>query len=549
MPAIESREQQTAHAPSAPSSSIVVPRESSGSGYGGIARKLGLLVILGGACALGYWKLRGNKQEVADTANRTAAAANRAIPVTAAPVVAKTMPIYLTALGTVTAYNTVTIKSRVDGQLMSVAVHEGQRVKEGQVLATIDSRPYEAAVAQAEGQLAKDQATADYAKAEASRYNALYEAGVVSKDSQQVQTSSAGQSAGVLEADRAAIQAANVNVTYTRIISPINGVVGLRQVDAGNIVHASDATGLLVVTQLQPISVIFTLPEDQLPTVIKTMHGGKKLVVEAYDRSETTHLASGTLLTLDNEIDTTTGTVKAKAVFDNKDGALFPNQFVNIRLILEQRTNSLVMPASALQSGSSGSFVFLLKPGLPPKSADSDDAAGPGAGSAGAGGGGRGKARGAGGSSAAAPGAAGGDEPASGPPRAPYYVDVQNVVVDVTEGTQIILKSGLKPGDRVIVDGQEKLKRYSKVDPKQAQPGGRTGGRIGATAAGAGSAAFGSVEPGQTVGKRVGKGQGNAANDAAVEGDEAGSATAGSTTGSQKGAHSGKRGSKQGDPQ
>jgi multidrug efflux system membrane fusion protein len=363
--------------------------------------------------------------------------------------------------------------------------------------------------------LAKDQAAADYAKAEATRYSALYDAGVVSKDSQQVQQSSAGQSAGILEADRAAIQAAKVNVAYTRITSPINGVVGLRQVDAGNIVHAADTTGLLVVTQLQPIAVIFTLPEDQLPVVIQTMRGGRKLVAEAYDRSDATKLATGTLLTLDNEIDTTTGTVKAKAVFDNRDGALFPNQFVNIRLVLEERPNSLVMPASALQSGATGTFVYLLKPGNPPKPAADDDG---GTTPDGAGGSGAGKAakRGAGGKPA---GAAAGDD-AGGPPKKPFYVDVQNVSVDLTEGSQIILKSGLKAGDQVIVDGQEKLKKYSKVDPKDAAASAGGRGHGGAGAAGT-SAQGGGIDNADTsLGRREGRGGGNAAGAKAVAGDE-----------------------------
>ena len=190
---------------------------------------------------------------------------------------------------------------------------------------------------------------------------------MVSKESQQSQVSTAGQATGSIQADQAAIDAARVNVNYTRITSPINGVVGLRQVDAGNIVHASDTTGLIVVTQVQPISVIFTLPEDQLPDVLKRTRAGQRLPVEAFDRSETTHLASGSLLTLDNQIDTTTGTDKVKAVFDNKDGALFPNQFVNVRLILQQRPNSLVVPASAIQTGSQGNFVYTVKQGDPPE--------------------------------------------------------------------------------------------------------------------------------------------------------------------------------------
>jgi multidrug efflux system membrane fusion protein len=526
MPTLESRDQdQNTTVPSAQTSSTDETRVNSGSSFGSIARKVGVVVILGGAAYFAYWKIQSNQKENADAASKTMQAANRAVPVTTATVASRTMPIYLTELGTVTAYNTVTIKSRVDGQLLTVNVREGQQVQQGQVLATIDPRPYEAAVAQAQGQLSKDQASADYAKAEAVRYSALYDAGVVSKDSQQVQQSSAGQSAGVLDADRAAIQAAKVNVTYTRITSPISGVVGLRQVDAGNIVHASDANGLLVVTQLQPIAVIFTIPEDQLPTVIKTMREGKKLVAEAYDRSETTKLATGTLLTLDNEIDTTTGTVKAKAVFDNKDGALFPNQFVNVRLILEQRDNSLVMPASALQTGASGSFVYLLKKGTPPKLKSSDDdntgPNGPGTGP---------KTPDV---AQAKPGAgapAGGDgaDPA---PKQPFYVDVQPVVVDVTEGTQVILKSGLNAGDQVVVDGQEKLKKFSKVDPKVAAP---RAGRSGQGASGGGNGGQGVGSTDATQGPRAGKAGGNAASaKAAAADDSAAGASGGQGSGGQ----------------
>ena len=288
-----------------------------------------VLLIVGAA----VWKIRSNMQTQATPGGRQAGGAGLT-PVTVAAVQQKTMPIYLTALGTVTAYNTVTIKTRVDGQLIQVPVREGQAVTKGQLLAEIDPGPYQAALAQAQGQLAKDQATNDYARVEAQRYKDLYAAGVVSKDSAQTQESSAGQSAGAIAADQAAIQAAKVNLAYTKISSPIDGVVGLRQVDPGNIVHASDATGLLVVTQLHPIAVIFTLPEDQLPQVQEMMKGKGNLAVEAYDRSNSTHIASGKLLTLDNQIDTTTGMVKAKAVFDNRDNALFPNQFVNVRLIL-----------------------------------------------------------------------------------------------------------------------------------------------------------------------------------------------------------------------
>ncbi len=446
---VHSSENRPLSAPALPPESNPKP---SGTNLGGVLRRIALLALLVLAAVFIYLRVKSNKREAAQTEAKSARAASRPIPVTVAAVQSRTMPIYYSALGTVTAYNTVTIKSRVDGQLLTVNVREGQQVKQGQLLAQIDPRPYDAAVAQAEGQLAKDIASADYAKAEAGRYTALFQAGVVSKESEQTQTSNAGATAGTLSADRAAIQAAKVNTTYTRILSPINGVVGLRQVDAGNIVHAADTTGLLVVTQLQPIAVIFTLPEDQLPEVLRLVRSGRKLVAEAYDRSQATKLATGTLLTVDNEIDTTTGTVKAKAVFDNRDGALFPNQFVNIRLVLEERAGSLTIPASGLQSGSGGNFVYVVKPcpaaGCPKASDDEGDADGSGK-------------------------PADRTEAATDPDAEPvqkgpkYFVDVRNVTVDLTEGSTVILKSGLQAGDQIVIDGQEKLKPLSKVQPRK----------------------------------------------------------------------------------
>lgn len=405
---------------------------------GSLTRKVIVILVIAAAVGLAVWKIHNNTLATNKTAARMAAAADRPVPVQVLSVVQKTMPIYLTGLGTVTAFNTVTLKSRVDGQLLRVNVREGQAVRQGQLVAEIDPKPYEAALAQAQGQLVKDQANAANARAQAERYTALFQAGVVSKESQQAQISMSGQAQGSIDADRAAIQAAKVNLGYTKITSPINGVVGLRLVDPGNIVHASDTTGLLVVTQLQPITIIFTLPEDQLPQVLELTRAGNHLAVEAYDRSGTTHLASGHLLTVDNQIDPTTGTVKVKAVFDNKDGVLFPNQFVNVRLILQQRPNALVIPASALQNGAQGNFVFLMKPGVPPASLTDNNTPAP------------------------AP-----QQTPSGPgaQKANFYVVAQPVQVDLTEGVQIILKSGLKPGDQVVVDGQEKLKDGSRVVP------------------------------------------------------------------------------------
>jgi multidrug efflux system membrane fusion protein len=405
---------------------------------GSAARKWIVLLVIVAAVGAAVWKIRRNAKDQDSVQMIMQAQAERPTPVQVSAVQQKTMPIFLTALGTVTAYNTVTIKSRVDGQLMLVPVREGQAVRQGEVLAEIDPKPYQAALEQAQGQLVKDQANAVNARAEAARYSALLQAGVVSKESQQAQASSAGQAEGSLAADEAAIQAAKVNLGYTKILSPIDGVVGLRQVDPGNIVHAADTTGLLVVTQLQPIAVIFTLPEDRLPEVLKRTRGGSRLAVEAFDRAASTHLANGSLLTVDNQIDTATGTVKAKAVFDNQDGALFPNQFVNIRLILQEKPNAIVIPAAALQTGTQGNFVYLLKQGQPPadlveKKRDTDKPL-----------------------------------PELPENQSNYYVEAQTVNVELTEGTQVILNSGVKPGDQIVVDGQEKLKNGSKVFPRTA---------------------------------------------------------------------------------
>ena len=473
-PDVPASEHQPEHALPAPKTQKLLPaphddQPATKPGRGGLWRKLGLAVLLLAVAALVVYKVRANKAADNAETQKTAAAANRAVPVTVQAVESKTMPVYYTALGTVTPYNSVIIKTRVDGQLLSVNVREGQQVKQGQLLAVIDPRPYQAVVAQAEGQLAKDQAAANNNEAEANRYRALYQAGVVSKESEQSQISNSGQSVGTLAADRAAIQAAKVNVAYTRITSPINGVVGLRQVDPGNIVHAADTTGLILVTQLQPIAVIFTLPEDQLPQVLKLMRAGRKLAVDALDRNQSQHLANGTLLTVDNQIDTTTGTVKGKAVFNNVDGALFPNQFVNARVILEQRPNSLVVPAAAIQTGSSGDFVYVVKPCPPsgcPKPKDNDAG---GAASAG----GKGKGGKSGGSSSAKSQSGSGKPDESEQEQKPkgpqYYVAAQNVLVDLTEGSQVILKGGVNPGDQVVIDGQEKLKINSRVIPKQGR--------------------------------------------------------------------------------
>lgn len=416
-------------------------------------RKILLALIIAGAAGLAAWKIHGNLT-TAPATGRRASGDDRPVPVMAAEVQQKEMPIYLSAPGTVTAFNAVTMRSRVDGQLLSENIREGQAVKKGQLLALIDPAPYEAILAQAEGQLAKDQAAAAYANAAAGRYKALYAAGIVSQDQEQTQVANAGQAAGAIQADNAAIQAAKVNLAFTRIVSPIDGVVGLRQVDPGNIVHAADTTGLFVITQLQPITVIFTLPEDQLPEVKKAMQGTKSLTVEAYDHSATAMLGSGRLLTLDNEIDTTTGTDKVKGIFENRDGVLFPNQFVNVRLILKRDPNALVIPASALQVGSVGTFVYVVKV--------HDSARG---------GGTDGKAEVPRGEhknrKQVVDDSGGSGQTKSGE----FQVEVRPVTVSAMEGSQVIVGSGLSVGERVVIDGLEKLKDHSAVSLRQNVPG------------------------------------------------------------------------------
>lgn len=368
-----------------------------------------------------FYRASAAKKQQASQA-QAARAADRPTPVQAAPVQQRTVPIYLTGLGTVTAYNTVTIKSRVDGQLMSVNVREGDEVKQGQLLALIDPRPFQAQLGKDEGQLAKDKAQLVNAQAEAGRYKALFDQGVFSREQMDTQTANAGNFEGTVQSDLAAIESDRVQLAYTRLASPVSGRVGLRQVDAGNIVHASDANGMLVVTQLRPIAVLFTLPEDQLPSVLNVMRQAGGLSVDAYDRTDTHKIATGKLLTVDNQIDVTTGTAKLKAVFPNDDESMFPNQFVNIRLVLENRPNAIVAPAAGLQHGTNGDFMFVVQPN--------------------------------------------------------NTVKIQPVHVDLTEGSNLIIGSGLKAGDMVVVDGAERLRDGAKVEVHAVAPTGRGNGSL-----------------------------------------------------------------------
>jgi multidrug efflux system membrane fusion protein len=371
-----------------------------------------VILVLLAAAALIAWRIHSSNVAQKKEADKSLAQANRPIPVQVAAVQQRTVPVFLTALGTVTAYNTVTINSRVSGQLLQVNFREGQAVKKGQLLLQIDPRPYQASVDQAVGQLAKDQANLANMQAEAERYTALYQAGVVSKESQQLQVSNQGQAVGTIKADQ-----------------------------------SGSTTGLIIITQIHPIAVIFTLPEDQIGQVQLAMKASpKSLTAEAYDRTDAHLIATGTLLTMDNQIDTTTGTTKLKAVFDNTDGTLFANQFVNVRLILSQRPNSIVVPTAAIESGTQGDYVFVVNPGPTPEAKLKMQPTAINAGNAPSS------------EAEAAAAAEAGDTTKSGKQKPKMHADIVNIHVDFALGTSTVLNSGqLQPGQQVVVDGQEKL--------------------------------------------------------------------------------------------
>ena len=281
---------------------------------------------------------------------------------TAVPARKGSIDVYINALGTVTPRNVVTVKPRVDGQLMRVAFTEGEVVKAGALLAEIDPRPFQVQLAQAAGQMAKDQALLKNAQVDLERYRTLLSQDSISKQQVDTQEALVRQYQGTIEADQAAIDSAKLQLTYSRVTAPIGGTVGLRQVDPGNVVHASDTNGIVVIAQLQPISVIFPIPEDNLPRIRRRLATGEAIAVEAWDRDQKVKLATGKLLTIDNQIDTTTGTVKLKAEFDNADLALFPNQFVNIRMLVETMTDATLVPSAAILRGAPGTFVYVVKP-------------------------------------------------------------------------------------------------------------------------------------------------------------------------------------------
>jgi len=323
--------------------------------------KIGLLAVC--LLAIGvyiFWTKSGEGRSRAAVQGATASVP--AVPV--ATVAAKTgsIPVYLTGLGSVTPLNTVTVKTQVNGQLISVRYQEGQLVRVGDLLAEIDPRPFQAQLTQFEGQLVRDQALLDNARLDLKRFTVLVEENSIPRQQYDTQVSLVHQLEGTVKSDQGQIEGVKVQLIYCRITAPVSGRVGLRLVDQGNFVQTTDTNGLVVITQLQPITVIFTIPEDNIPPVLDKLKRGVRLPVEAYDRALQHRLATGSLLTIDNEVDPTTGTVKLKAVFPNEDNALFPSQFVNARLLVETQHEATLIPTMAIQRNAQGAFVYLVKP-------------------------------------------------------------------------------------------------------------------------------------------------------------------------------------------
>lgn len=366
---------------------------------------------LGLAVLAGLFLVRGKKD--GDPAGK---AAGRPVPVLVATARTGDMPLTLTGLGTVTPLDTVTVRSRVDGQLVRVAFTEGQEVHQGDLLAQIDPRPFQVQLMQAEGQLAKDEAAAKNARTDLARFHDLARQGILAQQQLDAQTSQVNQYEAALKADQAQVESAKLNLTYSRITAPISGRVGLRLVDTGNMVHASDANGLAVIAPVKPINVVFTIPADSIQRVLARSRKDARLPVEAFDRDLKQRLARGELLAIDNQVDPATGTIRLKARFSNEDGALFPNQFVNARLLVDTLKGAVLVPTAALQQSPQGAFVYVVK--------------------------------------------------------ADGTVDMRVVEIQATEGDDTALKSGLRAGEVVVTDGLEKLRPGSRVSvAKPEAPG------------------------------------------------------------------------------
>ena len=394
-----------------PPQELPPPRLQAGGGR----RRWPWLLITVVFGAVGYWRFAPSDPQTRAAVPPGGAAA-RAVPVVIATAHIGEIPVYLTGLGSVSAFNTVTVKSRVDGQLTRVGFQEGQFVREGDLLAEIDPRPFEVQRTQAEGQLARDVAQLQAAQLNLERYRDLVAKEFIPKQQFDDQAAQVRQYEGIVKLDQGLIDSAKLQLTYSRITAPISGRVGLRLVDVGNMVHASDQNGLLVITQVQPIAVVFTLPEDNLPAVLTKLRAAERLPVEAYDRAGQTKIATGVLLTVDNQIDQTTGTSRLKAIFENQDNALFPNQFVNVRLLLDVLKEAVVAPVAAIQRGPQGTFVYVVKPD--------------------------------------------------------HTVEVREITLGPTASGDAAIDKGLSAGDQVVVDGVDKLRAGTVVDVRTPDAGG-----------------------------------------------------------------------------
>jgi multidrug efflux system membrane fusion protein len=371
-----------------------------------------LLIVLGGVG--GFWIFsrgaQGAKEPRPAAPGAAAQSAARGVPVVAARARMGDMNVYLTGLGAIVPLNTVLVHSRVDGEIDKVAFVEGQIVQKGDLLAEIDPRPFEVQLTQAEGQAAKDEATLKNAKLDLKRDRTLVEQGLIPKQQSDTQLALVNQYEGALKSDQGQIDSATLNLVYSRITSPLTGRVGLRLVDPGNVVHASDSNGIVIITQLDPITVVFTLPEDVLPQIQEQTRGGRKLEIDAYDRELKRKLGTGTLMTLDNQIDQTTGTIKLKALFPNKDDSLFPNQFVNARLLVSKVKGTVIVPSAAVQRSPQSMFVYVILPN--------------------------------------------------------NTVEPHDVEVRMTEGEDTAVASGVTPGQLVVTDGVDKLQKGTAISAR-----------------------------------------------------------------------------------
>jgi len=384
---------------------------------------IALALLIAIAAAIGYWQMNRQPEAAGPAAagqgSRPAGSARHGgrfggvlAPVQAATATSEAVPRYLSGLGTITAANTVTVRSRVDGQLMSIHFQEGQQVKAGDLLAEIDPSQFKVALAQAQGQLAKDRATLANARRDLARYQQLVKTNLVSRQELDTQQSLVSETEGTIKADEAAVASAQLQLNWSRITAPIDGRVGLKQVDIGNQISSGDTTGIVVLTQTHPIDLVFTLPENDIATVVAAQKAGKQLTVEAWDRTNKQKLSDGVLLSLDNQIDATTGTIKLKARFNNQDDALFPNQFVNARMLVDTEQNAVVIPTAALQMGNDGHFVWVL---------NSDN-----------------------------------------------KVSKHTVVPGIQDSLKVVISAGLSAGDRVVTDGIDRLTEGAKVEVVEA---------------------------------------------------------------------------------